>query len=406
MSADDIHKAKKRRQYLKEAVASGQADPAELEQLGIMLPEETRPRTASPVNEIVLPLQNSDFRAKKRVSFASEEELVKVHLFEPYDEDDKSSSRKTTRLDDFLAANTARKRKDKYLHADAQEASFAFRQLRIEIEPEIEWRFPVEISMPLENESLQPAKGEESVEKGIQEQRERQAVSAVYFSKDDVPASPAEPEALDYSSYSNYLCPLQIPLEREGVQYQRILLSPAASSLKIDPSVFSALGMLGGVSPPLPPLPPGQAPLPAFPSLPGLPPLMPSQQPMMHPRPPMNFTGMPRPPMPGMMPFPIPGLAPFPLPRSNSGPVFPPFPPASGPMQAIPQMQHIRPPTFPFQIPGARPPPPFPMPTQPRQNLHDPSLNPRLQTKPCKNYIPGNPKSCRYGSSCLFIHQD
>lgn len=37
MSADDIHKAKKRRQYLQEAIASGQANPEELEQLGIEL---------------------------------------------------------------------------------------------------------------------------------------------------------------------------------------------------------------------------------------------------------------------------------------------------------------------------------------------------------------------------------
>lgn len=385
MSADDIHKAKKRRQYLQEAVASGQAAPEELEQLGI-LPEKVPsppPAPSAPVKQEVYEVSPRSGRPKKRVSFANEEELVKVHLFQPYDEEFPSRTNP-------LSKSRSKARPD-YHHADKQEASYAFQQLALEMEPEIEWRRPLDIIV--KDESVAPARGEESTEREAQAQRERQTVSAVYFSVDHVPPTPSETDPGLFTGPDHYQRPpIHIPELNSKVQVQQIIIPDPNAPARVDPNVLSAffnsnllnMPRQSVVSPPpvMPPLPVGIPQLPRHP------------------------LGMPFPPFPGMRP-PMPPMS---FPPSAQGGMFPPFPPG---------MMHSAPPPFPFPLPGApRPPmatppmfpPPFPglhhATPQNRPALFDKSSNPRLQTKPCKFYKPGQPGSCRFASSCLFLHQD
>lgn len=397
MSADDIHRAKKRRQYLQEAVASGQANPEELEQLGIDLSTLSPPSTAAAAEggpdshnkgvaeEGLAPdaAEEPVPRPRKRVSFASEADLVQIRYIEAYN------------LDDDAARNgssdrTRKRHKSDYQHADKQEASYAFKRLRMEMEAEAEWREPRPITIT--DEAIQPARGEESTEREAQELRERRQVSAVYFSPEHVPASPLETEVTHGTrGEPGRECP-RIPETAPGVQVQRIVVPDPRQRSAVDPAVLALLanpGMLQGLlpRPPMPPMPMGRPPM--MPPLPPMPPGMPPMPPGMLPMPPM---------MPPMMPGMPPG-----------------FPP-------LQQMMPPRPP-FPFPLPPGMP-PPFPMNPmagmgmmnnaglvalqRPAKNpmLHDKATNPLLRTRPCKFYQAGQPSSCKFGSNCLFAHQD
>lgn len=384
MSADDIHKAKKRRQYLQEAVASGQAAPEELEQLGLLLDHLTSPPPPPPpdahlppnhINPNMIDL-NMDHaqamerpseisprtgRPKKRVSFANEEELVQVHYFDP-EEEEQQQTRKSS-----LSSFKAKKKSADYHHADKQEASYAFNRLREEMESEIEWREPLDITITDEN--IAPARGEESEEKYVQEQRERQAVSAVYFSPEHVPPSPSEMESTLNERPSRE--PFNIP--SYSAPPQKIVIADPKNP-QIDPKVLASFML---------------APPPAFPPPPGIPPLIPPPLP-----------GMPR---PSTLPPP-----PFPLPNQGITPgasVFPPFPPPGIPFQGA---AAVRPP-FPFPMPGVpRPPlaPPGMFPSMPMP-VPGQAMPPRpYKVRLCKFYQPGQPASCRFGANCSFVHQD
>jgi len=78
MSADDIHKAKRRQQYLQEAGIALLPLPA-----AVLKEAETEDVKVVNVDE-----EGSNGRPRKRVSFANEAELVKVCYFEPDDSDD------------------------------------------------------------------------------------------------------------------------------------------------------------------------------------------------------------------------------------------------------------------------------------------------------------------------------
>lgn len=391
MSADDIHKAKKRRQYLQEAVASGQAAPEELEQLGLLLDHPASPPPPPPPppsadiplpnhttpNTVELNMDREDRaptpptevsprtgKPKKRVTFAREEDLVQVHYFD-MEEEEQPMARKSS-----FSAFKAKKKGD-YHHADKQEASYAFNRLRIEMEAEIEWQTPVDITITDEN--IAPAMGEESEERQVQEQRERQAVSAVYFSMEHVPPSPAESEQTLYEQPSKE----PVWITASTLQPQKIVIADARNP-PIDPKVLASFM---------------HAP-PPFPPPPGMPPMVP---------PPMPLPGMPNRPMM------IPPL-PFPLPRAPAAggiSVFPPFPPPGIGLPGAPR------PPFPFPMPNAgmpRPPLPpgmfLPMPPMPMQVPGQAMPSRPFKTRACKFYQSGQPGSCRFGDNCSFYHQD
>ncbi len=367
MSADDIHKAKKRRQYLQEAVATGQVNSEDLEQLGVQSTSPPPPGVLPDTNVNITP---SD-KPRKRVSFANEDELVKVHYIEPayeQDEDDKKQVKRS--LTEFKT------KKGDYHHADRQEASYAFKRLQMEMEAEIEWCRPVDIF--IQDEAIAPAHGEESVERQIQDARERQQVSAVYLSLDRIPPSPSETEPSLYQTPS-VTSPKLIPQVCSSVQ--KVTIPDPSKKPVVDPNLLSAF--LGN-----PTLLPGLA------------------------RPPMPPPMFPPPPFPLHAPMP----PPFPLHAS----IPPPFPlpprPASIPIPGVPFMPPAVPPSGFFPNAVSRPPFPFPLPNagmvrppmmfQQRPNMLDPSQNPKLKTKPCKYYQAGQPGSCRFGDSCAFYHQD
>ena len=71
---------------------------------------------------------------------------------------------------------------------EKNEASFAFKQMALVMEAEVEWREPRKLQVDAST-GFQP--GEQSVEKEIQDARELKALSAVYFNRDDIPPSPS-----------------------------------------------------------------------------------------------------------------------------------------------------------------------------------------------------------------------
>lgn len=267
----------------------------------------------------------------------------------------------------------------------------------MEMEAEVDWRRPKDLVLPEGLLEQAPAKGEASQERALQEQRERQQVSAVYFSKDHIPDSPAE--SFITTSESNKGPTIDIPLTRSGLQAQVINVTEGQRKAAV-PSPVDLSNLLQGIKSSTTTAPIVPPPFPPMPMVPGMP--LASQIPGIFPPPPPHHLAIPSMLQPGST-------------NNMSAPVFPPFLPGVTPPQ---MMQAMRPP-FPFPPPPPnmmRPPPlapagppPFQFPPVPGTNQRpplNPLLNPRLHTKPCKFYKAGQPGSCRFGASCAFLHQD
>jgi hypothetical protein len=375
LSADDIHKAKKRKQYLQEAVASGTANPDDLESLGILdEPAPTKILDRDIVEERMIspppPPPPSAERRSKRVSFANEEELVQIRLFEPYDEE--SDEHRRTKKKRGIASIFSPFDSNLYLdyhHADRQEASYAFQQSKLEMmEPEIPWPFFLtDLEIPAD---IQRSHGEESVEASRQEQRERRTVSANYFSVEHVPPSPAEDQVTEGEALDPGFAGVKtIPDTGASGSVQKIFIGQqpppalpginAVPNLGLDPATLAVL--LGGQ------VPPSAIPMPA-----------------MQARPPIPFPFMPPPQ--------------FPLPVAGAANIIRP-PPFMFPPPPLPGFTGVLPPPPPGSF-GVRPAFPF---SQRQGPGHDPS---KLKTKPCKFYKSNTPGSCRFGESCNFAHVD
>jgi hypothetical protein len=235
------------------------------------------------------------------------------------------------------------------------------------MEAEVAWAVPHHLAVPEDCRSG----AVESVEADLQEQRERRQVSAVYFSAEHVPPSPAEDRI---EPGQNLGLTRAIPESTAGQPVQRVLVG-SPKSPPLDAQMLSALLARVPTPPtalaPPPPLPFGAFPRPPMPPFP-----LPSQMARPPPPPFPLPTQMARPPLPPGFPFPPP-----PLPGAAPSAAFPfALPPLPG-----------RPPAFPFAAPvtqvGAR---------------FDPS---KVKTKPCKYWVPGQGGSCRFGDACNFIHQ-
>lgn len=372
--------------------------------------------------------------AKKRVSFANETELVQVHYFEPLEEDyyraeDKGAYSNRTLLHHKLHLNDHPRRLDRL---EKNEASFAFKQMALVMEPECEWRSP-----RLLPSQLQMERGGESGEKEVQIQRERTALSAVYFRLEDVPPSPSE-QNVDRPLGHQCPAPLNIPLkdvEGRMKPVVRYASTPAAEtkhavnnsnnndilgSLLSNPNALQDLlksvpltGKPSSLSSPSlerPPLssssslPPSSHFRPPF--IPGMPMGMPSL-PMGFP--PMSHQGSRRmPSSSSSSSAQEPSLGP-PKGIMHPPPPLPPHIPTQPPIHAMPPMM---PP--PGMIPGMPPfpfpmsfPPPLPS-TAPHQHHHHrpTSSSHHQKTKLCRFYRKGQPNSCRFGSACQFLHSD
>lgn len=384
-------------------------------------------------------------RAKKRVSFANDEALVQVYYFDPPEEDyyHCPGDGRDYRTDESGSLEFSTKHGcvdgGDWHGMDRNEASFAFKQAALIMEPEGDWVTPK--ALP---EKLRVARGQHSTEQETQDRRERVALSAVYFTEQDIPPSPSESLVVDQAltSPSDAAPPRRIPLrDSEGrivplVRHvnpaeartrgrdrpmrhepptppqpgmggaQRSAVPAAASgggdllaSLLGDPNALqdllknvSSVAAGAGSSPSLRTMPP--------PSLPFAPPAAGSVGPLdSSTRPPIP---PPRPPFGAPLPFP----PPFPMvPPHMLG--FPPMmPPPS--MMGFPFPPPLPPPprggTFGHAIPPAHPPahPPLHR-SQPPPHHHQPRRNP---SNPCKYYRKGRPNSCLNGTACQFYHAD
>jgi hypothetical protein len=222
------------------------------------------------------------------------------------------------------------------------EGSYAFKQMALTMEPECDWKCPPKLHLPSE---VMVGDGPKSLEKGVQELREKTALSAVYFKSEDVPPSPSESivDAKDTTP---------------GHQIKRISLKD------VDGRVTSVIRF---VTKPAEATPPGVGPdilktLLKDPSalqdlLKNVPPT--TKSPKMTTYPPM---------------FPPTSKSPK---MSTHPPMFPP-PPLMGM------------PPLPFGMPPMGFPAPFPFAPP--------------QKAPCKFYKRGKPNSCRLGASCQFYH--
>lgn len=349
LSADDIHKAKRRQQYLSEA---GMED----------------------VKEKAVDLEVDDVRpakrVKKRVSFANDVDLVQIRYFEP-------------------AEDEAHPHGQVDLHQmDRNEASFAFKQMARIMDAEIDWKPPNRLQIGVEE------RGKESTEKETQSARERTALSVLYFSLDDIPPSPSEAilaEELPASAINVKRIPLRdidgrVTTVVRHVQPPQIASPVVAvntdllSSLLKDPSAFQDL--LKNVPPATNKgaIPPQRTPTPPLPMM--MPPGM---------RPPGKMAPRSIPPET----IPLGRMPPRAMPP---GMMMPPMPGILG----MPGMPGMPPPPFGMPMPlMSFPPPPFipPLPT-----VAQPSKGKRKV--PCKFYRKGDPNSCRFGTSCQFLHAD
>ena len=147
LSADDIHKAKKKRMYMEAAGLVEKAIPETKPAVDpLTVPDryhrierfETQKESQlnierSPVlppakdEHVIVEPQQSEFKRRKRVSFPEAmEQLCQVRYFEVADD--------SSQLRDIKSITT-----------DKREASFAFDQLRKEMQAEMEWREPEEV---------------------------------------------------------------------------------------------------------------------------------------------------------------------------------------------------------------------------------------------------------------------
>lgn len=236
---------------------------------------------------------------------------------------------------------------------DRNEASFAFkRRLALVMETECEWRRPARLESVVENVLA----GSKSIEKDVQEQRERTALSALYFSPEDIPSSPSEAVL---SEDGAPIPPKTIPLKDVDGRIVTVVRMVGAAPMS---APFSH--KKGTPSPPprakTPPLPKPPAPLPVNPDL-------------------LNSLFQNPTALHEILRN---------LPPPNSGPRPPSLPLAFPPLGAPLGAKSI-PMPFSFGVPPPRPPP---------ENTSQRSL--------CKFYKKGQPESCRFGASCQFYHSD
>lgn len=282
MSADDIHKAKRRQLYRQEFESNA---------------------TEAAVAEVVTPPQATEATTpasskKKRVSFPMDDaKLVQVRFFEPdIDVEPHSHSHD-------------------YHQADRQEASFAFARLSLAMDAEMEWRDP----SPLKGIKGPPTVN--SAESKRQAERESQSLSVIYYDHSMIPASPSE--SLLSHSASPVLPINQIPLNGADPPVVHVIGKAATVNPFLDPQLLS---MLSNQVPKRPPAGIPRSQLPPF------------------VRPPVATTGLPQPTS---------------------------FPPMRRP----------------------------PAPTS--------AQNPeQFKTIVCRYYIPGKPRSCRFGTACHYIHPE
>lgn len=444
LSADDIHKEKKRQQYLAEAASRGKSasHPESIEEKKSdatslanspatgggdddSLDRRERPTFAGP-EEVALapapaptpasPLINEGIkrsldedqaredhrrepkRAKKRVSFATEEELVQIHYYDPPEDEDYDRPERRKRFIDGPTKSCVVDHRDIH-ELDRNEASYAFRQMALAMEAECEWRQP----SPL-GEASASVRGAASSERKIQEERERTALSAVYFSLEDVPSSPSESlltrEDVGGPPNGDHLTK-RIPLRDVDGRVTMVLRTVSSPSPAIKPSppaapVQNAIppadllnllsnpialqDILKNVAPPatLPAPPPARS----FPAAAPYPSHAPPPRPPPPPPPMHSLPGRPFPPMPPLPPgFIPPGM---------------PHPPFAFGMPPPPPM-------------GAYPPPfafrPLP-PSQPQPAAQRPTTHHPQKRHSCKFYRAGKPNSCKFGTSCQFLHSD
>ncbi|KAJ8324394.1 hypothetical protein QVD99_002426 [Batrachochytrium dendrobatidis] len=145
-------------------------------------------------------------KPKKSVRFRPDDQLCKIKYIEKavYE---KSGSGDRTKARDF----------DKF------EGQQAFQQLRDEQQPVIDWQAPRELLL-----RNQVQRGSNSTEAKVQEERERTALSKVYYLDSDIPPSPAEPNVVysttletDYDAFAT-----SIPLTKLGAN---AIVAPIAS---------------------------------------------------------------------------------------------------------------------------------------------------------------------------------
>ncbi|KAJ1339836.1 hypothetical protein BSLG_005497 [Batrachochytrium salamandrivorans] len=119
-------------------------------------------------------------KIKKNVRFQSDDRLCKIRYIENVE--------------------TLRTKEEDRVHArdfDRSEGQQAFQKIREEQQPLQDWTPPREFKL-----LAQLVRGRNSTECKVQEERERNALSSVYYSPSDIPPSPAEPSNI-YSATTN-----------------------------------------------------------------------------------------------------------------------------------------------------------------------------------------------------------
>lgn len=136
----------------------------------------------------------------------------------------------------------------------------AFRQAHAEMDEQIDWYTPCELSIPDPESGPLPPRGSDSQAKVAQEEREKAVLLAVYMNLDEIPASPEEPDEFVLAFANSMPEPRPMTTGLPG--------EPAPVSASAAPDVppmpdFSAMAaMLGqmnaanGEGPPVPPMPP------------------------------------------------------------------------------------------------------------------------------------------------------
>lgn len=366
LSADDIRKEKKRQLYLQEAI-------------GVVKKGDHTDESMN-FNSNTFDMEQSEpKRKKKRVSFAGDADLVQMHYFDPPSDEGECEHHYNN------------------VHEmEKNEASFAFKQMALVMEAESDWSLPKFLDIP---KDLRFEHGVNSVEKQVQEARELKALSAVYFSLDDVPPSPTECLPEQQTEENTKRIPLRdaegkIPTITRYVnsppnhsQHHYHHLSPlqqqsgASSadsllcSLLQDPNALQTL--LKNVPPPslAPSHSHNRQEVPYPPSSASSARRTATNLPVYNPTPRLSHMH----PMPFIPPAPMAIPMGFPPPVSHNIPV-----PGSYPNVHPPQQHHSQ-----INTQGSLPP-----------NVR----HPKYRTVPCKYYRLGDPNSCRYGDTCQFYH--
>lgn len=307
LSADDIRKAKKRAQYLQEAGAHGgvpvkrpvmdNGDQRRTSAVTSVLSPVPTPSTIVDVDgrpleslpaHIVSAYTQEDAnveggktttkgldmdtdnkekameqkggRARKRVSFASDDKLVSVRYFEPPDADYYFHTDHCTLSSGRPSPTYHVPPLDANAHEmERNEASFAFQQMALVMEAEGEWAVPKPLSSTAATTTSVTCV---SAEREAQEAREQRALSAVYFSLEDIPPSPAEPVAVETppeqrpSFESAGLMPKKIPLKDVEGKVNMIVRYVERSRPNQTSMLSSSLSSPPVGSLPLPSLPP------------------------------------------------------------------------------------------------------------------------------------------------------